>query len=54
MGGGCQRRFIIRVYVREINRSNKQNTYNYGLQANDSFDLGKVGKGVAGHGSSSG
>lgn len=29
--GGCQRRLIICVYVREINRSTKQNTYNYGL-----------------------
>lgn len=53
MGGGCQRRLVIRVYVREINRSTKQNTYNYGLQANDSFNLGEVGAGVTGNGSSS-
>lgn len=51
--GGCQRRFIIRVYVRKIDGSNKQNTYNYGLQVNDSFNLGEVGAGVTGNGSSS-
>lgn len=38
----------------EINRNTKQNTYNYGLQVNDSFDLGEVGAGVTGNGSSSG
>lgn len=54
MGGGCQRRFIIRVYVRKIDGSTKQNTYNDSLQVNDSYDLGEVGKGVTGHGSSSG
>ena len=53
MGGGCQRRLIIRVYVREIDGSNKQNTYNYGLQVNDSSNLGEVGAGVTGNGSSS-
>lgn len=53
MGGGCQRRLIIRVYVREIDGNTKQNTHNDSLQVNDSSDLGEVGAGVTGNGSSS-